>query len=212
MSNSLLEVKELSVQRGRNVLFQNFSCSLNQGECVWLKGRNGGGKTSLLLTLCGLLPPYSGDIFWEGKAFDESDVALNQLWHYCPHQPTLKNNWTLVENFQAALALNNMAYNSEAAQIEAKKWEIDSMLNMPVRHLSQGQRRRAAFVRLALLPFRPVWLLDEPFDALDSHAQQLLAMNMNAHLQQNGAIIMTSHFQPPSFLSIHREVTLVSAS
>lgn len=208
MNTPLLEVQQVGVQRGRNLLYRDFDCTLSAGECVWLKGRNGGGKTSLMLTLCGLLPAHSGNVLWQGQTFEHSGVALHRLWYFCPHQPALKNVWTLAENFQAALALSNTVYDPEQVYRQAQIWGIAQMLDRPARDLSQGQRRRATFVRLSLLPFRPVWLLDEPFDALDTDAQQLLADYMNTHLQQNGAILMTSHFQPPHNLNIHREIAL----
>lgn len=205
---NLLQVQNLTVQRGRHVLYRHFSCQLNHGECVWLRGRNGGGKTSLLLTVSGLLPSEKHQVLWQGRAI-EDDTRLHELWYYCPHQPTLKNVWTVNENVQFALNIAGCRVKQQDIIEQAQYWGVLPLLHKPASYLSQGQRRRVALMRLTLLPFRPAWLLDEPFDALDQQAQNLLAQVMNQHLVQNGAILMTSHFQPPASLQISREIELV---
>lgn len=205
---AVLEVCNLTVQRGRKQLYQGFDCTLNKGECIWLRGRNGGGKTSLLLTTCGLLPPEDGEIRWNGQPLNTSNPELHTLWHYCAYQTALKDMWTIKENLQSALALAQHSYKTEQLHHYAEIWGLQDMLDQKASTLSQGQKRRAALLRLSLLPYRPVWLMDEPFDALDSNAQNLLAQAINRHIDSGGSVILTSHFQPPSLLRIHREINL----
>lgn len=194
----------LSLIRGDAQLCRDFSLELAAGECVHLEGPNGSGKTTLLHALCGLFAPEEGRVTWH-------DGLVATQAHYCGHQNALKEGWTVAENLRWSLRLSG-------CRVDPQQWDdgLDAMrlgllADMPVERLSQGERRRAALMRLVLMP-RPVWLLDEPFNALDLAAQSQLVAWMNGHTQGGGAILFSSHAGQPAGLRLTRRVSMQEAA
>ncbi len=172
------------------------------GECVHLLGANGSGKTSLMQALSGLLKPDAGAIAW-------SSGGAQTAAHYCAHQDGLKAVWTVAENVEWSLRLNDTVVPAAKKQQCLEEMRLDHLADTPVVQLSQGQKRRCALLRLWLMP-RPVWLLDEPFNALDIDARECLVGWINEHTEKGGAVLFSSHSKPPAPLKLSREVRLVA--
>jgi heme exporter protein A len=195
-STPLLEVKQLACERGLRPLFKGVGFILEAGQSLHLQGDNGTGKTSLLRILCGLSPAMAGEIFWKGQSIEHQLLSSNQEFQsellYLGHSLALKEELSALENllFDAALSARDL---TRAQAMDAlDRQGLAGRHHLPVRVLSQGQKRRVAMARL-----RPgqasLWLLDEPFVALDHQAIERLRELLNEHLNLGGAILFTSH-------------------
>jgi len=204
----MLEVSNLKCVRGERPLFDGVGFRLESGKLLYLRGANGAGKTSLLRILCGLSPAESGQIRWNGVAIDELGEAYRQDLFYLGHHNALQEALTVNENlaFYAALA-GTIPSEADTANALARLGLRGCQTRL-VRHLSQGQKRRVALSRLMLNRAR-LWVLDEPFVALDQAAIQLLADLVAAHLNKGGLAVLTSHQQvdigtvPPQVLELN---------
>lgn len=183
-----LSVKGLSVQRGERILFRDLAFRLAAGEAVALTGANGSGKTSLLRAIAGLLRTERGEIVFEGAA--EADAARHEAVHLLGHADGLKGGRTALEElcFQAAW----LGGGDEGVARAIDQLSLTPLLDLEVRRLSAGQRRRLALARLIAAP-RPLWLLDEPMAPLDTARRALLAGMMQAHLAGGGLILAAVH-------------------
>ena len=157
-----------------------------------LEGGNGVGKTSLLRILAGFSPAAQGEVRWQGKLLGSSACRLSQDLLYLGHQLALKEELNAVENLQAGAAIAGTPVSREAALAALQRLGLGSRAALPVRVLSQGQKRRVALARL-VIQTQPLWLLDEPFVALDGPAQQWVVSFMEAHLARGGMVLFTSH-------------------
>jgi heme exporter protein A len=191
----MLNVNELDCERGGRTLFSGLSFALRPGEALRIAGANGSGKTSLLRILCGLLAPTSGKVLWNG-----SDVALlreeySKQLVYLGHAPAVKDDLTAAENLSITCRLAGNPQPESAVQAALARFGLFGK-SFPVKRLSQGQRRRAALARLALSEGRPLWLLDEPFSALDAEGVSLLGTFIKDHAARGGALVFTTHQDP----------------
>ncbi|MDO5679912.1 MAG: heme ABC exporter ATP-binding protein CcmA [Pelistega sp.] len=200
-----LSVHNLSLMRGQLYLCQDWNMHVLAGECVHLAGPNGCGKTSFLQALTGLLRPEAGEIYWQGRALSQAGNDVRQLWHYVTHQNALKDGFTVYENAQMNAQLCGSTVSHEQVMQALQAMQLMFLADTPVYHLSQGQKRRAALLKLYLTQ-RPVCLLDEPFNALDEAGRQELATWMNQHCAAGGSVIFTSHFAWPEHLQVDRTV------
>lgn len=187
----MLEARDLECERGGRTLFRGLALALPPGEMVRVAGANGSGKTSLLRILCGLLPPTAGEVRWNGARIQSlrEDYARHVL--YLGHAPAVKDELTGAENLRAACALAGLAVS--AGQLRDALAHFGVPGDKAVRQLSQGQRRRAALARLVVSGAAPVWLLDEPFTALDAGAAQLTRALLGEHAQRGGSVVYTTH-------------------
>jgi heme exporter protein A len=188
----LLEAIDLECRRGERRLFHGISFRLAAGELLFVQGKNGAGKTSLLRMLCGLLPPESGEIRWQQAAIRALGDDFHARLCYLGHQNALKEELTPLENLLATARLAGFALDEDAALAALERLGLRGRADLACRDLSQGQKRRVALARL-VVDRRPLWILDEPFVALDTAAVQVLADLIGAHLQQGGLVVMTSH-------------------
>ncbi|MFT0849760.1 heme ABC exporter ATP-binding protein CcmA [Achromobacter sp. F4_2707] len=195
-----LSTTDLALARGDTSICQGLSMQLRAGECIHLHGPNGSGKTSLLQALCGLLRPEAGSVQWH---VGSPHASL----HYCAHQNALKSAWTIAENLGWHLRLHGYPVREDDWEEALAAMRLSHLSDTPAAQLSQGEKRRAALMRLAVMP-RPVWLLDEPFNALDSAAQECLAQWVNHHVRQGGAVLFSSHSGHPSSLQLSRRVSM----
>lgn len=183
----MLTVAGLTLSRGERVLFRDLSLSLAAGEAVALTGANGAGKTSLLRALAGFIRPDAGTI-----AFADADPAeaRRRHIHWLGHLDGLKGARRAREElaFQAQWLGADPAGIAAAVDVLA----LETLLDLEVRQLSAGQRRRLAFARLVAAP-RPLWLLDEPFAPLDARWRAALGLLMQAHIDKGGAILAAVH-------------------
>lgn len=186
-----LQIANLAVQRGERVLFKNFELSAAAGEAVALVGANGAGKTTLLRAVAGMIEPVTGHVRFLGPAGDlEADEARRFHSHLLGHQDGLKSARTAREElvFQAGWTGGDAA----SALAAAGRLGLTRLLDLAVRQLSAGQRRRLALARLLAAP-RPLWLLDEPLAPLDAASRTLLGEVMGEHLAGGGLIVAAVH-------------------
>jgi heme exporter protein A len=189
----MLEVIGLGCLRGERRLFAGVSFSLRPGGLIWVQGGNGSGKTTLLRTLCGLTQAMAGEVRWFGKAIQAQGEDYRRELTYLGHANGLKEDLSAQENLLVAARLAGQPV-SRAEVVQALHGiGLAGREHLPIKFLSQGQRRRAALARLRLAPQRTLWLLDEPFNALDTHAVADMQQTMENHLAQGGMIALTTH-------------------
>ena len=200
----MLEATELECERGGRKLFAGLSFKLGAGELLRIAGQNGSGKTSLLRILCGLLAPTLGDVRWKGARIAELREDYSRDLVYLGHAPAVKDDLTPYENLDIACRLMGAEVHQEALG-----WALAafSVPDLPVRKLSQGQRRRAALSRLLLSESVRLWLLDEPFAALDTAAVTYTEELLGRHLAAGGSVVYTTH-QPTGIDARARVVQL----
>lgn len=192
----MLEAADLRCERGGRVLFERLSFRLGAGEFLRVSGANGSGKTSLLRVLCGLLTPSRGSVRWKGEPVAALREEYARQLVYLGHAPAVKGDLTAEENLSIACTLAGVAVSRDAVKSALARFALPD--DVPVRRLSQGQRRRAALARLALSGGVPLWLLDEPFAALDAEGIERLGALLSGHAEKGGAIVFTTH-QDPGF-------------
>jgi heme exporter protein A len=183
-----LDVAGLSVRRGERLLFENLGFRLAAGSALALTGANGSGKTSLLRAIAGLLRPQAGTVTFEGAP--DAEAARAGQVHLLGHADALKGTRTGREElaFQAAWLGGDAAGVARAVA----RLGLEPLLDLEVRRLSAGQRRRLAMARLVAAP-RDVWLLDEPMAPLDAARRALAAELMAEHLAAGGLIVAAVH-------------------
>lgn len=182
-----LSGREVGCVRGGREVFSGLSFGAASGEALAVVGPNGSGKTSLLRLIAGLLTPARGSIVLEGG---EAELSLAEQSHYLGHRDALKPALSVSENLNFWRDFLGGA-RSDAAESLATV-ELDHAAHLPAAFLSAGQRRRLSIARL-LTVRRPVWLLDEPTNALDTSGQKLFATLMGDHLARGGLIVAATH-------------------
>ncbi len=185
----VLQARDLSSHRGDRTLFSGLSFELATGNLLHVQGANGSGKTTLLRVLCGLIHPDGGEVCWRGTPIDERREAYRRDVHYIGHLNGVKAELTPMENLHFAQALNGRGGDPGAA---LERMHLFGFEHEPARTLSAGQRRRIALARLLLSPAR-LWILDEPFTALDVTGIGLLEAIIHEHVEGGGVIVMASH-------------------
>lgn len=192
MRLSTLQVTDLTLSRGERTLFRDLSLHLRAGEAVALTGANGAGKTSLLRAVAGFIRPDQGGVSFEDAAGDiiEPDMARGRDLHLLGHLDGLKGHRTARDElaFQTRWLGGADADVAEAAD----RLGLEPLLDLEVRRLSAGQRRRLALARLIAAP-RPLWLLDELLSPLDARWRQAAGELMQAHLDRGGIILAAVH-------------------
>ncbi|MCK9284224.1 MAG: cytochrome c biogenesis heme-transporting ATPase CcmA [Rhodocyclaceae bacterium] len=188
----MLTVANLACVRGERRLFEDVSFSLEQGQWLHLEGENGAGKTSLLRIVCGLLHKESGEICWAGRPVAESDDEYRADLLYLGHAGAIKEELTALENLRIAAALGGRKLDETAAFAALRRLGLKGREDLPARFLSQGQKRRVALARL-LTSRAKLWVLDEPFVALDVRAVDELCSIIAEHLRGGGMALFTSH-------------------
>ena len=188
-----LTLSELSCTRGGRQLFTGVTQRLLPGQLLRVLGANGAGKTSLLRMLCGLLLPTDGQVLWSGKPVASQREVFGHSLVYLGHAAALKDDLSPLENLVDACALGGHTPDIPAALAALKGAGLRGFERTPARRLSQGQKRRSVLARLALSQTAPLWILDEPFNALDTAANAWLTGLIEAHLQNAGIVVLTSH-------------------
>lgn len=191
-------MEALACRRGDRLLFRGLSFVLAPGELIWLRGANGRGKTSLLRVLAGLAPPAHGELRVGGRPVADDRAGYARGLVYIAHANALKDDLTVMESLQFMARLHGRDASPAHCRTALERLGIASREAAPVRTLSQGQRRRVALARLALGPradgaAAPLWLLDEPYDALDTDGVARLDALLADHAAQGGGAILTSH-------------------
>jgi len=172
-----LNVQDLSVARGGIAVLEGLSFTVNPGQALILRGPNGIGKTTLLRSLAGLQPALNGEI-----------NAPNESIAYAAHSDGIKHVLTVRENLE--FWADVFGTNDIASALKA--FELEPLANRPAGALSAGQKRRLGLARL-LVSARPIWILDEPTVSLDTHAVEMFANAIRAHLVGGGIALIATH-------------------
>ncbi len=188
----MLEVRNLACARGDHRLFAGLSFSLSAGQLLQVQGANGSGQTSLLRTLCGFMMPEAGEIRWRGKEIGELGEDYFAELMYLGHLNAIKDELSALENLRVNAGLAGRAWDNEQALAALRRMGLRGKEWLPVKVLSQGQRRRVALARL-LAGTAPLWVLDEPLTALDVSAVELIQELIGEHLSNSGMVIFTTH-------------------
>jgi heme exporter protein A len=191
----VLEAADLECERGGRTLFRSLGFSLKAGEALRIAGANGSGKTSLLRILCGLLAPSRGKVLWKGSQVGALREEYSAQLVYLGHAPAVKDDLTAAENLAITCRLAGNPTSDSAIQQALGRLGLTGK-NTLTKRLSQGQRRRVALARLVLSESRPLWLLDEPFAALDGGGVSLLGTLIREHAARGGAAVFTTHQDP----------------
>lgn len=190
---SMLALKGVGCVRNGRKVFEGASCTVAPGQLLRVQGANGAGKTSLLRVLCGLLAPTEGEALWCGQDIATLREAFGQQLIYLGHAAALKDDLTPLENLVAAHALGGQRLTPAQARQALGLAGLRGLEDTLVRRLSQGQRRRSALARLVHGQYAPLWVLDEPFTALDVSAATWLAGLVRTRLEGGGVVVLTSH-------------------
>ncbi|HNZ56135.1 MAG TPA: cytochrome c biogenesis heme-transporting ATPase CcmA [Methylophilaceae bacterium] len=188
----MLSAQGLSCLRGSRLLFNNVGFELNAGGLLYVLGENGSGKSSLLRMLCGLLTPEEGAVFWNGKRIKEDAESYLSNLTYLGHLNGLKDDLTALENLQTNARMAGIEASEQTAMAALTAIGIARCAFLPARVLSQGQKRRVALAGLWLANTK-LWILDEPFAALDVASVEVLAARLGAHIAEGGMAILTTH-------------------
>lgn len=189
---NMLEAKDIQCTRGERLLFKGVSFALHGGDLLHLGGANGSGKTSLLRTLCGLSRLQGGSILWCGEDIRDLREDYCAQVVYIGHQAGVKDDLTTTENLCFSSALAGVPISQDEANAALSMVGLEDYIDRPARALSQGQKRRVALARL-WVSRSPLWILDEPFTALDKKACAQLKERIESFLAGIGMVILTTH-------------------
>ena len=195
----MLQAIDLQCIRGERCLFDGLSFALGPGEGLHVAGENGAGKTSLLRVLCGLLHPTEGEVRWDGKPILRAREEFGADLAFVGHLNGVKDDLTALENIRLEAAIRGGAAQdgagmpADAAEEALARMGLGAFGDVLARHLSQGQKRRVALARLCGAASARIWILDEPFNALDVAAVAALNDLIAAHLARGGIVVLTAH-------------------
>jgi len=192
-ATELLEAQSLECVRGERTLFSKLRLALRSGELLRIAGPNGSGKTSLLRILCGLSSPTEGSVHWRGENIRYLREDYWREMVYIGHASAVKDDLTAEENLVVACSLQGTRVSPEAASDALRALGLAGCEQLPARVLSQGQRRRVVLARLLLSEAMPLWILDEPFTALDTLAVEQMQQTLSRHLARGAMVIYTTH-------------------
>ena len=184
MTDPLLEVKNISLSRNDNSILSNINLELNTSSVINIHGRNGCGKTSLLKIIVGITEPTGGVINNNILSNDNKNIT------YIGHKHGIKNNLTLSEN----ILFEPSIYNDKHKNIDdmIKRYQMDKYKDYLSKNLSHGQQKKISLIKASLCNAR-VWVIDEPYSALDKDAIKTLDSCIDEHLSNQGSVIMTNH-------------------
>lgn len=192
----MLTATGLSCVRGERRLFSGIDLAVAPGEWLHLQGENGAGKTSLLRILVGLTPAAEGEIRWKGESIGALGEDFRREMVYLGHHAAVKEDLTALENLQISAALDGADLAERDALAALFRMGLKGREELPVRVLSQGQKRRVLLARL-LARKATLWVLDEPFTALDVKAVKMLSDLIGEHVAGGGMAVLTSHQSMP---------------
>ena len=200
----MLELINLDCVRGGRPLFRNLNVSVPDGTLLQVEGANGSGKTSMLRIVCGLMSPENGEVRWNGANIRSLGEEYSRTLAYLGHRNGIKEELTPLENLKIANSVAGNKLKTEDAQAALKLLGLESRQNLPVRYLSEGQRRRAALARI-ITGDAKLWVLDEVLAALDTAAVGVVRTVLEQHLAEGGtAIVATHHDLQMSAASLQR--------
>ena len=191
----MLAASNLSCIRGTQRLFNGINLKLDAGQWLYLQGENGAGKTSLLRILAGLALPEAGEVLWQNTPIGQQRNQYHQDLLYIGHHAGLKEDLTLTENLRALCRMDGLRVSDADIRDALTRMGLAKRQHLPARVLSAGQKRRGLLARALLRPAK-LWILDEPFNALDVNAVADVQHLLKDHLANGGLLVLTSHQAP----------------
>ena len=190
-----LQAVNVSCVRRDRVLFDNLCVEMSPGTLIYLTGQNGAGKTSLLRILVGFVLPASGEVRYNGLDINDSQArrALNRDLVYVGHKSALDPHASAVENSRFWCAQQGIDVSDDAIYSTLTQLGLVGLEELPCGQLSAGQNRRVALARLWFKDNAKIWILDEPFTALDVAGIALVERTIESFLRKGGSVLMTSH-------------------
>lgn len=198
----MLAATHLECVRGSRKLFTALELSAAPHTLVEVRGPNGSGKTTLLRALCGLHAPVAGNITWNGTDIRQLGESYREQVAYLGHLNAIHGDLTAIENLLFLARLATLPGSRQDIHAALQWAGLEHHLHQPCATLSQGQRRRVALARLRLASRRPLWILDEPFAALDADGLALSQQLLSRHIASGGMIVLSAH-QELSIASAH---------
>lgn len=190
----LLKASELHCERDDRLLFTDLSFSVHQGDVLHIKGPNGSGKTTLLRRLVGLSWVVQGELHWHDAVSEQTDRLDGSGFWYLAHRPAVTLQQTPLENLAFAMALAGQTAPEEYLWQALDVVGLRGYEDVPAFSLSAGQQRRVSLARLFVPSLAmQLWILDEPFTALDVDAVNQLEARISQFCNEGGTVIMTSH-------------------
>lgn len=210
MTDAYLETVDLACERDWRLLFEHLHISVRPQDMLQVSGPNGSGKTSLLRLMSGLMRPTQGDVLIKGVSIHQQRNALvsNLLW--LGHATGIKGLLTAEENLMWLSALHHGASREQIWQALAAVG-LAGFEDVPCHTLSAGQQRRVGLARL-YLDAPALWILDEPFTALDKQAVTQLELHLTEHCDKGGIVILTTHHHLQNVPRTFRELDLGQAN
>ena len=196
----MLEVNSIYLFRNKKQIFSNFSLKLKKREIIFLLGKNGVGKTTLLDIISGLIRPNKGFVKIYNKEIEEIGTLKKDYLLYLSHKNSVKEGLSVEENLRVWLNLLEISVKNEDFNEKLKIFNLNEIRNNLVKNLSHGQKKRVSLTKV-LFSESKLWLMDEPFNGLDYETTKTLKNLMENHTKKNGAVLFTSHFNP-NFKSI----------
>lgn len=187
-----LEARAVSCMRGERELFSGLSLQVLPGQCLYIRGENGVGKTSLLRLLTGLASPESGEVLWNGHSIKKDASEYRSQLLFLGHRDALKEDLSALENLRMYAAIDGGALSEQDAFASLWRFGLKGREDLPVNCLSAGQKKRVLMARMVTRRAQ-VWILDEPFNALDANAVLELQGLIAEHLESGGLAVLTSH-------------------
>ena len=192
----MLSAHGLTCVRGERPLFTGLGLAVGAGEWLHVRGGNGSGKTSLLRLLVGLSQPEAGQVHWQGEPIGQVAQDYRRALLFLGHHAAVKDELTGAENLRLAAPLDGCELTPEEVHRALRRFGLKGREDLPVRFLSAGQKRRVLLARLMTRQAK-LWVLDEPFTALDTQAVTMLATVVSEHLGEGGMAVITSHQAVP---------------
>jgi heme exporter protein A len=184
------DIKGLRCERDERLLFRDLAFAVAAGDVVQIDGPNGSGKTTLLRILSGLSQQFDGELHWCGEPMSRAALSFRSDLFYLGHAPAVKALLTPLENLQ--WSMGGETHTREATLAALKEVGLYGYEDVPCFSLSAGQQRRVALARLYLTTAR-LWILDEPFTAIDKSGVAALEWHISAHAERGGGVILTTH-------------------
>ncbi len=188
-----LAAEQLSCERGNRQLFEHLNFQLLPGQVLQVEGANGSGKTSLLRMLCGLALPASGQLLWQGEPLQENRAEYLTEVAYVGHNQGIKGDLTALENLQMLAALGSRRNGMDPREA-LQRLGMEGYGHTYCQRMSAGQRRRVALAGL-LITRAKLWLLDEPFTAIDRQGIRSVTRLLIEHVAAGGILAMTTHHE-----------------
>lgn len=187
----MLEVRNLECARGDRTLFSDLSFTLEPGQLLHLTGANGSGKTTLLRSICGLTQPRAGEIHWQGTNINDLREDYYRELAYIGHLNGINGELSALENLRYHATIWSAQHDHDFDRT-LEQFGLARIAHLPTKVLSQGQKRRMALARL-MHNTAPLWILDEPLTALDVATVEFMHQHLDAHVNNGGMVILTSH-------------------